>query len=142
VWRARFDEAFVLSINTSRGPLIDETALTRRSKTENRGFAVDVFEQEPLAAITPFAVSRMSWHSSHRFGSKSLYETFLSRLRREHRQLDREESSRNEHDIGLVLATFASTSLRPGDQFWANFDHHRGAHEVMLVDAAVDEDQR
>jgi len=42
-------------INTSRGPLIDETALIHALEEKKiAGFAVDVFEQEPLPADHPF----------------------------------------------------------------------------------------
>ena len=65
-------------INTSRGPLIDETALIQALEDKNiAGFAVDVFEQEPLPADHPFRRLRNVLATPHiGFGSQSLYETF------------------------------------------------------------------
>jgi phosphoglycerate dehydrogenase-like enzyme len=65
-------------INTSRGPLIDETALIRALEEKQiAGFAVDVFEQEPLPADHPFRRLTNVLATPHiGFGSQSLYETF------------------------------------------------------------------
>jgi phosphoglycerate dehydrogenase-like enzyme len=65
-------------INTSRGPLIDETALIRALEEKQiAGFAVDVFEQEPLPADHPFRRLTNVLATPHiGFGSRSLYETF------------------------------------------------------------------
>jgi phosphoglycerate dehydrogenase-like enzyme len=65
-------------INTSRGPLIDETALIQALEDkEIAGFAVDVFEQEPLPADHPFRRLTNVLATPHiGFGSQSLYETF------------------------------------------------------------------
>ena len=65
-------------INTSRGPLIDETALIQALEDKKiAGFAVDVFEQEPLPADHPFRRLTNVLATPHiGFGSQSLYETF------------------------------------------------------------------
>jgi phosphoglycerate dehydrogenase-like enzyme len=65
-------------INTSRGPLIDETALIQVLEDKKiAGFAVDVFEQEPLPADHPFRQLPNVLATPHiGFGSQSLYETF------------------------------------------------------------------
>ena len=65
-------------INTSRGPLIDETALIQALEDkEIAGFAVDVFEQEPLPADHPFRRLTNVLATPHiGFGAQSLYETF------------------------------------------------------------------
>jgi len=65
-------------INTSRGPLIDETALIQALEDKRiAGFAVDVFEQEPLPADHPFRRLTNVLGTPHiGFGSQSLYETF------------------------------------------------------------------
>lgn len=65
-------------INASRGPLIDETALIRALEEKQiAGFAVDVFEQEPLPADHPFRRLTNVLATPHiGFGSQSLYETF------------------------------------------------------------------
>jgi len=65
-------------INTSRGPLIDETALIQALEDKRiAGFAVDVFEQEPLPADHPFRRLTNVLSTPHiGFGSQSLYETF------------------------------------------------------------------
>jgi len=65
-------------INTSRGPLIDETALIQALEDkEIAGFAVDVFEQEPLPADHPFRRLPNVLATPHiGFGAQSLYETF------------------------------------------------------------------
>jgi len=72
-------------INTSRGPLIDETALIHALEEKKiAGFAVDVFEQEPLPADHPFRRLTNVLATPHLgFASQSLYER-LSRLSREH----------------------------------------------------------
>ena len=65
-------------INTSRGPLIDETALVQALEDKTfAGFAVDVFEQEPLPADHPFRRLTNVLATPHiGFGAQSLYETF------------------------------------------------------------------
>jgi phosphoglycerate dehydrogenase-like enzyme len=65
-------------INTSRGPLIEETSLIRALEDNKiAGFAVDVFEQEPLPATHPFRRLTNVLATPHiGFGSQSLYETF------------------------------------------------------------------
>ena len=65
-------------INTSRGPLIDETALIQALEDKKiAGFAVDVFEQEPLPADHPFRRLTNVLATPHiGFGSQSLYEAF------------------------------------------------------------------
>ena len=65
-------------INTSRGPLIDETVLIQALEDkEIAGFAVDVFEQEPLPADHPFRRLTNVLATPHiGFGAQSLYETF------------------------------------------------------------------
>lgn len=65
-------------INTSRGPLIDETTLIQALEDKKiAGFAVDVFEQEPLPADHPFRRLTNVLATPHiGFGSQSLYETF------------------------------------------------------------------
>src|SRR2546427_31325 len=65
-------------INTSRGPLIDETALIQALEDNTiAGLAVDVFEQEPLPADHPFRRLTNVLATPHiGFGSQSLYETF------------------------------------------------------------------
>ena len=65
-------------INTSRGPLIDETALIQALEDKKiAGFAVDVFEQEPLPADHPFRRLTNVLATPHLgFASQSLYETF------------------------------------------------------------------
>ncbi|HYR50295.1 MAG TPA: NAD(P)-dependent oxidoreductase, partial [Candidatus Eisenbacteria bacterium] len=65
-------------INTSRGPLIDETALIHALEEKKiAGFAVDVFEQEPLPADHPFRRLTNVLATPHLgFASQSLYETF------------------------------------------------------------------
>ena len=65
-------------INTSRGPLIDETALIQALEDKKiAGFAVDVFEQEPLPADHPFRRLTNVLATPHiGFGAQSLYETF------------------------------------------------------------------
>ena len=65
-------------INTSRGPLIDETALIHALEEKKiAGFAVDVFEQEPLPADHAFRRLTNVLATPHiGFASQSLYETF------------------------------------------------------------------
>jgi phosphoglycerate dehydrogenase-like enzyme len=65
-------------INTSRGPLIEETALIKALEDRKiAGFAVDVFEQEPLPVNHPFRRLTNVLATPHiGFGSQSLYETF------------------------------------------------------------------
>ena len=65
-------------INTSRGPLIDETGLIHALEEKKiAGFAVDVFEQEPLPADHPFRRLPNVLATPHiGFGAQSLYETF------------------------------------------------------------------
>jgi phosphoglycerate dehydrogenase-like enzyme len=65
-------------INTSRGPLIEETSLIHALEDNKiAGFAVDVFEQEPLPANHPFRRLTNVLATPHiGFGSQSLYETF------------------------------------------------------------------
>jgi phosphoglycerate dehydrogenase-like enzyme len=65
-------------INTSRGPLIEETALIKALEDRKiAGFAVDVFEQEPLPVNHPFRRLTNVLATPHiGFGSHSLYETF------------------------------------------------------------------
>ena len=65
-------------INTSRGPLIEETSLINALEDRKiAGFAVDVFEQEPLPASHPFRRLTNVLATPHiGFGSRSLYETF------------------------------------------------------------------
>jgi phosphoglycerate dehydrogenase-like enzyme len=65
-------------INTSRGPLIEETSLIKALEDKKiAGFAVDVFEQEPLPVNHPFRRLTNVLATPHiGFGSLSLYETF------------------------------------------------------------------
>jgi phosphoglycerate dehydrogenase-like enzyme len=65
-------------INTARGPLIEEAPLIRMLENNKiAGFAVDVFEQEPLPADHPFRRLTNVLATPHiGFGSQSLYETF------------------------------------------------------------------
>src|SRR3989441_12544042 len=65
-------------INTSRGPLVEETSLINALEAKKiAGFAVDVFEQEPLPANHPFRRLANVLATPHiGFGSQSLYETF------------------------------------------------------------------
>jgi phosphoglycerate dehydrogenase-like enzyme len=65
-------------INTSRGPLIEETSLIKALEDKKiAGFAVDVFEQEPLPVNHPFRRLTNVLATPHiGFGSQSLYETF------------------------------------------------------------------
>jgi phosphoglycerate dehydrogenase-like enzyme len=65
-------------INTSRGPLIDEAPLIKALEDKKiSGFAVDVFEQEPLSAGHPFRRLTNVLATPHiGYGSQSLYETF------------------------------------------------------------------
>ena len=65
-------------INTSRGPLIEETSLIKALEDKKiAGFAVDVFEQEPLPTNHPFRRLTSVLATPHiGFGSQSLYETF------------------------------------------------------------------
>ena len=65
-------------INTSRGPLIEETSLIKALEDKKiAGFAVDVFEREPLPANHSFRRLRNVLATPHiGFGSQSLYETF------------------------------------------------------------------
>ncbi len=65
-------------INTSRGPLIEETSLINALEDRKiAGFAVDVFQQEPLPASHPFRRLTNVLATPHiGFGSQSLYETF------------------------------------------------------------------
>jgi phosphoglycerate dehydrogenase-like enzyme len=65
-------------INTSRGPLIEETSLIKALEDKMiAGFAVDVFEQEPLPVNHPFRRLTNVLATPHiGFGSQSLYETF------------------------------------------------------------------
>ena len=65
-------------INTSRGPVIDQTSLINALEDEKiAGLAVDVFEQEPLPADHPFRRLTNVLATPHiGFGSQSLYETF------------------------------------------------------------------
>jgi len=65
-------------INTSRGPLIEETSLINALEDRKiAGFAVDVFQQEPLPASHPFRPLTNVLATPHiGFGSRSLYETF------------------------------------------------------------------
>jgi phosphoglycerate dehydrogenase-like enzyme len=65
-------------INTSRGPLIDETSLINALENKKiAGLAVDVFEQEPLPADHAFRRLTNVLATPHiGFGSQSLYETF------------------------------------------------------------------
>ncbi len=65
-------------INTSRGPLIEETALIKALEERKiAGFAVDVFEQEPLPVNHPLRRLTNVLATPHiGFGSQSLYETF------------------------------------------------------------------
>ena len=65
-------------INTSRGPLIEETSLIHALEDNKiAGFAVDVFEQEPLPLNHPFRRLTNVLATPHiGFGSQSLYETF------------------------------------------------------------------
>ncbi len=65
-------------INTSRGPLIEETSLINALEDRKiAGFAVDVFQQEPLPASHPFRRLTNVLATPHiGFGSRSLYETF------------------------------------------------------------------
>jgi phosphoglycerate dehydrogenase-like enzyme len=65
-------------INTSRGPLIEETSVIRALEEKKiAGFAVDVFEHEPLPVNHPFRRLTNVLATPHiGFGSQSLYETF------------------------------------------------------------------
>jgi phosphoglycerate dehydrogenase-like enzyme len=65
-------------INTSRGPLIEEAPLIKALADKKiSGYAVDVFEQEPLPASHPFRRLTNVLATPHiGFGSQSLYETF------------------------------------------------------------------
>lgn len=65
-------------INTSRGPLIEEAPLIKALEEKTiSGFAVDVFEQEPLPADHPFRRLTNVLATPHiGYGSQSLYETF------------------------------------------------------------------
>jgi phosphoglycerate dehydrogenase-like enzyme len=65
-------------INTSRGPLIDESPLIKALEDKKiSGFAVDVFEREPLPAGHPFRRLTNVLATPHiGYGSQSLYETF------------------------------------------------------------------
>jgi len=65
-------------INTSRGPLIEEAALIKALEGRKiAGFAVDVFEYEPLPLTHPFRRLPNVLATPHiGFGSQSLYETF------------------------------------------------------------------
>lgn len=65
-------------INTSRGPLIEETSLVKALEDKRiAGFAVDVFEQEPLPVDHSFRRLTNVLATPHiGFGSQSLYETF------------------------------------------------------------------
>ncbi len=65
-------------INTSRGPLIEEAALIKALEGRKiAGFAVDVFEHEPLPPTHPFRRLPNVLATPHiGFGSQSLYETF------------------------------------------------------------------
>jgi phosphoglycerate dehydrogenase-like enzyme len=65
-------------INTSRGPLIEETSLIKALEDKKiAGFAVDVFEHEPLPVDHPFRRLTNVLATPHiGFGSQSLYETF------------------------------------------------------------------
>src|SRR5260370_15709491 len=65
-------------INTSRGPLIEEAPLIMALEDKKiSGYAVDVFEQEPLPASHPFRRLTNVLATPHiGFGSQSLYEAF------------------------------------------------------------------
>ncbi len=65
-------------INTSRGPLIEQAALIKALEGRKiAGFAVDVFEHEPLPLTHPFRRLPNVLATPHiGFGSQSLYETF------------------------------------------------------------------
>ena len=67
-------------INTSRGPLIDEQALIRTlQESKIAGAALDVFDQEPLAANHPFRTLRNVLATPHiGFVTQDTYHLFFN----------------------------------------------------------------
>jgi phosphoglycerate dehydrogenase-like enzyme len=64
-------------INTSRGPLIDETALVERLKTGKLIAGLDVFEQEPLPADHPLRTMPNTMLTPHLgYGAREVYAQF------------------------------------------------------------------
>lgn len=65
-------------INTSRGPLVDESALIKVLKNKKiAGAALDTFDIEPLPLNHPFRSLPNVLATPHiGYGSKSLYEIF------------------------------------------------------------------
>jgi phosphoglycerate dehydrogenase-like enzyme len=65
-------------VNTSRSPIVDETALIEAMQTRRiAGVAVDVFEEEPLPADHPFRKLRNVLATPHiGYVSEDLYRTF------------------------------------------------------------------
>src|SRR5439155_14304819 len=61
-------------INTSRGPLIEEAALIKALEGRKiAGFAVDVFEHEPLSPTHPFAGFQTYWRLLTSVSDRSPY---------------------------------------------------------------------
>jgi phosphoglycerate dehydrogenase-like enzyme len=71
-------EPSALLINTSRGPIVDETALiTALQENKIAGAAIDVFEQEPLPLEHAFRKLKNVLATPHiGYSSESLYEIF------------------------------------------------------------------
>ncbi|HEX7811039.1 MAG TPA: D-2-hydroxyacid dehydrogenase family protein [Burkholderiales bacterium] len=64
-------------INTSRGPLVDETALLDRLKTGKLIVALDVYDQEPLPADHPLRKIPNTVLTPHLgYGSQEVYRVF------------------------------------------------------------------
>lgn len=64
-------------VNTSRGPLVDETALLERLRTGKLIAALDVYAQEPLPADHPLRALSNTVLTPHLgYGSREVYATF------------------------------------------------------------------